>query len=135
VEWQLDKLPGCPGYPRGWRLTAPGQWGAGNTVHVHELAGGLIECDCEHWPQGRTCEHVKLLVADGLLEEPVSPDQLYQGGLLFPDSELIDIDLDMSEVCEHDWHERGMIGGATIYDCPKCGQALTVPPAAEADAP
>jgi hypothetical protein len=80
-------------YVRGWPLTRRGPWPVGQTCHVHELAGGLIECDCERWPLARSCEHTKLLIADGLVEEPIGLDDQYQGGLAFPD-ELVDIDID-----------------------------------------
>ena len=31
--------------------------------------------------------------------------------------------VEMSEVCEHDWHRDGTVNGVTVYHCQKCGKA------------
>ncbi len=74
VEYQLDRLPRCPGEPvGGWGLTRA----TGHTCHVHQLADGHVECDCESWSEARACDHVKLLAADGLIEGPAPAVDAY----------------------------------------------------------
>jgi hypothetical protein len=30
--------------------------------------------------------------------------------------------IEMSEVCEHDWHKDGSVNGVAIWHCQKCGK-------------
>ncbi len=86
-EYQLDRLPRCPGESvGGWRLTGA----TSHVCHVHQLPGGRVMCDCEGWTEGRACEHVKLLRADGLIDAPVGGSDPYDP---FGNG-LVDIDID-----------------------------------------
>jgi hypothetical protein len=30
--------------------------------------------------------------------------------------------VEMSEVCQHDWHKDGTVNGVAVYHCQNCGQ-------------
>jgi hypothetical protein len=88
VEFKVERLPRCPGEAAGgWRLAEIGPWGAA-CIHVHQFSGQRPFCDCPSWSEARACQHVKLLVADGLIEEPApaDPDDPLRNG-------LVDIDI------------------------------------------